>query len=72
MTNIAVESPLFARLREKLTLLNCHQCTGFWGGAILGGLLLNSNPVTIFASGCAGSFLAVLAAFVLDYLETEE
>jgi len=63
-------------------VVDCHQCTGFWVGLfgtpwllpwlpppsvfMIGNILL--LPVIAFLSGCAISFLAVVARAVLDWL----
>lgn len=80
LTNIIVDSRLFEPVRcwlgEKLTgrfgkfvndVIECHQCCGFWSGALMGFLLLSWwNPITWFVAGCAGSFLSAFT-----YLLTE-
>lgn len=51
MTNIIVESTLFAPFRDKLEkthpklhqLVTCHQCSGFWSGLVCGSLILADN-----------------------------
>lgn len=53
------------------SLFECHQCSGFWCGVVLGAALISLNPLTIFACGCAGSFLANLGNLILDWLEGE-
>jgi hypothetical protein len=79
MTQIMVESeimePIDAWAKTHLPtkvhhgLFECHQCCGFWCGIILGPVLISSNPFTVVACGCAGSFLADLGALILDWLE---
>lgn len=50
-------------------LFECHQCSGFWCGVVLGPMLVSFNPLVVFACGCAGSFLADLGKLLLDWLE---
>jgi len=77
MTHIIVDSTIFTPVREFLNawvpwigkMIGCYQCSGFWCGAFLGLTLLSYNFWIIFAAGCAGSFLATLAANYLTWLE---
>ena len=50
-------------------LFECYQCAGFWCGMLLGMLLVSINPVTIFACGCAGSFVADLSESLFKIVE---
>ena len=51
-------------------LFECYQCSGFWCGALLGSLLVGMNPATLFACGCAGSFVADISESLFKYLES--
>jgi hypothetical protein len=77
LTHIVVDgeisAPLYQWIKPRLPvigrIMDCYQCAGFWCGLSLGLLLLSYNPITVFAAGCAGSFLAQLGWLVLDSLE---
>ena len=77
MTHIIVDSeisaPVYEWIRPRLPVvahaMDCYQCAGFWCGIALGLALLSHRPCTVFAAGCAGSFLAQLGWLVLDALE---
>lgn len=76
MTHIIVGSELLGPLHEWIKprwphlgkIMDCHECTGFWCGLVLGPLL-SSNLFVIFVAGCAGSFLAQLGYWTLEALE---
>lgn len=78
MTHIIIDGSIFQSFRnwikqnlpEKFAkLFECYMCLGFWCGAILGLGIVSSNPVEIFACGCAGSILSQATAIVLNLLE---
>ena len=78
LTHIIVDSNLFRPARDYLrgklparvySVLECYQCSGTWCGFVVALLTLSYNPLTVLVGGFAGSFLASLAAFVLNYLE---
>jgi hypothetical protein len=77
MTHIIVDSeisePVYQWIKPRSPwlagLMDCYQCTGFWCGIALGLALLSHRPCTLFAAGCAGSFLAQLGYWMLDALE---
>jgi len=75
MTNIIVDSSLFAPVREMLRsyekiheMITCHQCAGFWCGLICGGIIVSYNPLWVFMGGCAGSFLASTFVLLSDWI----
>jgi hypothetical protein len=50
-------------------VVDCYLCCGTWCGFLMGAIWISYNPFQIFACGCAGGFLANLAAVVLNWLE---
>jgi 1-aminocyclopropane-1-carboxylate deaminase/D-cysteine desulfhydrase-like pyridoxal-dependent ACC family enzyme len=75
MTHIIVDSSIFRPVRELLkrvlpssisSVFDCYQCAGTWCGFLLGFLLVSKDPIIIFSCGMAGSFLANLAANLLN------
>ena len=50
-------------------LVDCYQCSGFWLGGLMGLLVFPFGLGTLFASACAGSFLASFASVYLNHLE---
>ena len=84
LTNIFVDSSLFDSLRDLFrnkasegkrffkflnSIFSCHQCMGFWCGLFCGLILISYNPLVVLTCGFASSFLSVLAANYLNYLE---
>jgi hypothetical protein len=78
MTHIIIDGSIFQFLRdwiknnlpEKIAkLFECYMCLGFWCGVFMGASLLTTDPVQVFACGCAGSILSQLMAVVLNLLE---
>jgi len=78
-THIVVDGVIFEPVRNWIgkhlpkkihELFTCPQCFGFWMGMFFGALMISTNPIMIFACGCAGSFLANLGYFLLGYLGT--
>ena len=51
-------------------LTDCYQCSGVWVGWLLG-LILKWSLVHTFAAGFASSFLALLGAALLNYIEAK-
>lgn len=39
-------------------LFECHECTGFWSGMLIGFFLISHNPVYFISCGFAGSVLS--------------
>ena len=78
MSHVIVDGTIFEKLRSYLKnnspflcqLVECYQCTGWWCGLFLG-FLYTFNPLALFAYACAGSFLSVLAANLLNLLESK-
>ena len=50
-------------------VVDCYLCCGTWCGFLMGAIWVSYNPFQIFACGCAGGFLANLAAVSLNWLE---
>jgi len=78
LTNLMIDSSLLAPLREFLKkhlpvsvykVFECYQCMGTWCGFICGVILISHNPLVVLTCGFAGSFLSVLAASYLNYIE---
>jgi len=77
MTHIIVDgeisAPVYQWIKPRLPMvariMDCYQCCGFWCGIALGLALLSYRPWSVFAAGCAGTFLAQLGWLVLDCLE---
>ena len=87
LTNIIVDSSIFEKPREWFAkrkenwfagkindIMSCYQCAGFWSGAICGGLWLLTpwaGWLILFLYAFAGSFAAVIAVHVFNYLEAQ-
>lgn len=80
LTHIIVDSTIFAPIRDFLkktlppkvyAVFECYQCAGTWCGFLAGLILISKSIPVIFMCGCAGSFLAVLGANFLNYLEAK-
>ena len=78
LIHIIVDSSLFEPIREwwKSHLpekigkaITCHQCTGFWSGAIVGAVLL--NPWLFLLYGFVGSYLGMWSDTILSYIESK-
>jgi hypothetical protein len=78
LTNIMIDGSILAPLRAFLQsrlpasvykIFECYQCMGTWCGFICGTILISHNPFVILTCGFAGSFLSVLAASYLNYIE---
>lgn len=50
-------------------VVDCYLCAGTWCGFAMGLILVSKDPFIIFACGCAGGFLANLAAVLLNWIE---
>lgn len=62
LTHVLVDSSLFKSLRKYIKLFQCHQCTGFWAGALMGFLLLEDKSlVGVIVYGFTGSYLALFS-----------
>jgi hypothetical protein len=75
LTAVIVESKLFKPLRDFAerwpwlhSLLTCYQCSGFWAGIIVYPFVFGYDWAWP-AGGLASSFLAVVAAATLNWLE---
>lgn len=82
MAHIIVDSSIMASFRTFVKsistkigfssfggVVDCYLCCGTWCGFLMGAIWLSHNPFQIFACGCAGGFLANLAAVILNWLE---
>ena len=82
MSHIIVDSSimqwfrdLVKKIAEKIKLpklggvVDCYLCCGTWCGFFMGFVWLTSSPLQIFACGCAGGFLANMAAVLLNLAE---
>ncbi len=81
MTKIIIAGQILERPRailEKISpnflgeLLQCYACTGFWSGIFCGILLMEFNISTIFACGCAGSFVCTFTEYLLRLIDAGE
>ena len=76
MTHIIVDSeisqPVYEWIKPRsriiARIMDCHQCSGFWCGLVLGPIV-SWSPSLWLVCGFAGSFLAQLGWLVLDALE---
>lgn len=50
-------------------VVDCYLCCGTWCGFLMGLIWLTTSPFQIFACGCAGGFLANVAAVFLNWIE---
>jgi len=80
MTHIIVDSTIFEPVKNFIkdyvpnkvySALNCYQCSGTWCGFLCGWAIVSNNFFIIIMCGFAGSFLAVLGASVLNYLDSK-
>ena len=80
LTHIIVDSSIFepvrSWLKEKLppkvySVFECYQCAGTWCGFLMGCFLISHNIFVVLACGFAGSFLSVLGANYLNYLDAK-
>jgi hypothetical protein len=51
------------------SVVDCYLCSGTWAGFLMGYIWLTQEPLQIFACGCAGGFVANLAAMILNWIE---
>jgi hypothetical protein len=58
--------PGFAKLGG---VVDCYLCCGTWCGFFMALVFLTYNPFKVLACGCAGGFLANLAAVLLNWIE---
>ena len=80
MTHVVVDGSIFSWLRSLAVkylpkrisaIFSCYQCAGMWCGFLLGYFIIDKDPIKVFACGCASSFLSMLAATFLNYLEAQ-
>lgn len=83
MSHIIVDSKIFLPVREWFNknwpfvgeMLGCYQCSGFWSGMFCGWAILGLptwwHLMYLLVAGFAGSFLSMLAAAYLNYLEAK-
>jgi hypothetical protein len=82
MTHIIVDGSIMEWFRNLVKIISnflkvpyfggvvdCYLCCGTWCGFLMGFIWLTFNPLQIFACGCAGGFLANLAALLLNLIE---
>lgn len=82
MSHIIVDSSIMQWFRDlvkataiKINLpsaggvVDCYLCCGTWCGFLMGAIWVTHNPLQVFACGCAGGFLANLAATMLNWIE---
>ena len=50
-------------------VVDCYLCAGTWCGFVMGWAWVSHYPLQVFACGCAGGFLANLAAVILNWIE---
>lgn len=82
LTHLVVDGFIFQKPKEWLKekgweklyyMTNCHQCIGFYLSMLVG-LVFDPCPncsfllMRLLFYGCAGSFLAVLGAVLINYL----
>jgi len=74
LTLVLVRSALFNRLRPKLTILACAQCTGWWvglfGHRLLPGSLDYSYAGVRYADALVTAFAVSAIAFVVNAILT--
>jgi hypothetical protein len=60
-------------MKLKLTtlsgLVDCYLCSGTWCGFLMGYIWISKEPLEVFACGCAGGFLANIAAVIVNWFE---
>jgi len=80
MSHIIVDGKIFMPVKKWLNkwlpssiyqLFDCYQCSGTWCGFVCGSIILSNNFLVIFLCGMAGSFLAVVAASFLNFMEAQ-
>ena len=80
MTHVVVDGSIFSWLRNLAikylprkisSIFSCYQCAGMWCGFLLGYFIIDKDIIKVFACGCASSFLSMLAATFLNYLEAQ-
>ena len=80
MTHVLVDGSIFSWLRNlafkylprKISaIFTCYQCAGMWCGFLLGYFIIDKDPFKVLACGCASSFLSMIAATYLNYLEAQ-
>lgn len=82
MTHIIVDGSIMQWFRdlvkkgsEKIGIpsfggvVDCYLCCGTWCGFVMGLIWVSTNPFQVFACGCAGGFLANLAAVIMNWIE---
>lgn len=56
---------------DHVAFFGCPQCLGFWVG-IAAGVLMHRTPGGIFVTGLVSSFLSLLSASVISWLDNCE
>lgn len=82
MTHIIVDGSIMQWFRDWMkqastslgapslgSIVDCYLCCGTWCGFLMGYIWITSNPMQIFACGCASGFLANLAAILMNWVE---
>ncbi len=78
LTNILIYGSIFNGLREWIKKrvskkvregMECYQCMGTWVGAFCGYVMITHEIGGVFMCAFAGSFAAMLAAKIVEYLE---
>lgn len=77
LTSILVDSKILEGRRNWIKdqsqmlgyMVGCYMCMGFWSGLLVGGLLFNPDFGTLFCLACAGSWLSMTSAIILNKLE---
>lgn len=67
-TSVKIDA-FFKRKLNLGSVVDCYSCCGFWTGLLMGYIWISSDPLKIFACGCASSFLANFAATILNWIE---
>jgi hypothetical protein len=80
LTHILVDSEIMEPIRVRLELFlpskiyrvfECHQCTGFWAGILVGILTFWTLwPVELFLCGLMGSYIGLFSSAVIVGLDS--
>jgi len=52
-------------------LFECHECTGWWCGLIMGALLISWNPLVFIPCAFAGAFLGRFYLEISQFIESK-